>query len=156
MQNLTVFFCRDNRYHQIVHMVTSAKGAEEYYSIEHHATRLEGLEEARGRDTKAAEAWIGHPYVDIIDNDCDFDSKINRLISCVALKMGIDIGDRLNVNAKKVKFALNGPLPKDAAFPNFRDFEVKHLTLFQPILNLIKTRLLTIISKLQAEQCKAG
>merc|ERR1711862_667243 len=117
---------RDNRYHQIVHMVTAAKGAEQYYSIEHHATRLEGLEEARDRDTNAAEAWIGHPYVDIIDNDCDFESKINRLISCVALKMGIDIGDRLNVNAKKVKFALNGPLPKDAAFPNFRDFEVTH------------------------------
>ena len=38
--------------------------------------------------------------------------------------MGIDVGDRLNVNAKKVKFAINGPLPKDSAFPNFRDFEV--------------------------------
>ena len=68
---------RDNRYHQVVHMVTSAKGAEAYYTIgesvdeplaagndpipplEHHSTRLEGLEEARDRDTKAAEAWIG-------------------------------------------------------------------------------------------------
>merc|ERR1712059_248504 len=77
-------------------------------------------------DTNAAEAWIGHPYVDIIDNKSDFESKINRLISCVAVKMGIDIGDRLNVNAKKVKFAINGPLPKDTAFPNFRDFEVTH------------------------------
>merc|ERR1712117_806268 len=66
------------------------------------------------------------PYVDIIDNNSDFETKINRLISCVALKMGIDIGDRLNVNAKKVKFAINGPLPKDSAFPNFRDFEVTH------------------------------
>ena len=55
----------------------------------------------------------------------DFESKINRLISCVAAKMGIDIGDRLNVNAKKVKFAVTGPLPKDSAFPNFRDFEVR-------------------------------
>merc|ERR1712109_225106 len=117
---------RDNRYHQVVHMGTSAKGAEQYYTIEHHTTRLEGLEEARERDTKAAEAWIGHPYVDIIDNKMDFESKINRLISCVAAKMGIDIGDRLNVNAKKVKFAVTGPLPKDSAFPNFRDFEVVH------------------------------
>lgn len=116
---------RDNRYHQVVHMVTSAKGAEPYYTIEHHATRLEGLEEARERDTKAAEAWIGHPYVDIIDNKTDFESKIHRLISCVAAKMGIDIGDRLSANAKKVKFALSG-LPKDSAFPNFRDFEVTH------------------------------
>merc|ERR1712210_323356 len=64
---------RDNRYHQVVHMVTSAKGAEQYYTIEHHTTRLEGLEEARERDTKAAEAWIGHPYVDIIDNKMDFE-----------------------------------------------------------------------------------
>lgn len=117
---------RDNRYHQVIHMVTSAKGAERFYTIEDHATRKEGLEEARFRDTKAAEAWIGHPYVDIIDNNCDFDNKINRLISCVATKMGIDIGDRLKVNARKVKFAVNGPLPADTVFPSFRDFEVVH------------------------------
>ena len=44
----------------------------------------------------------------------------------MALKIGVDIGDRLSVNAKKIKFAINGPLPKDSAFPNFRDFEVTH------------------------------
>ena len=65
--NVVIVF-RDNRYHQVVHMVTSAKGAEQFYSIEDHATRKEGLDEARDRDTRAAEAWIGHPYVDIIDN----------------------------------------------------------------------------------------
>merc|ERR1712154_689978 len=117
---------RDNRYNQVVHMVTAATGAEEYYSVEHHATRLETLDEARERDRLAAEAWIGHPYVDIIDNGSDFETKINRLISCVALKIGVDIGDRLSVNAKKIKVAINGPLPKDSAFPNFRDFEVTH------------------------------
>lgn len=117
---------RDNRYHQVVHMVTSAKGAEQFYSIEDHATRKEGLDEARERDTRAAEAWIGHPYVDIIDNSSDFETKINRLISCVAVKMGIDVGDRLKVNARKVKFVVNTPLPKDSMFPSFRDFEVVH------------------------------
>jgi len=105
---------------------TAAEGAEEYYTVEHHATRLETLGEARERDKLASEAWIGHPYVDIIDNSSDFDSKINRLISCVALKIGVDIGDRLKENAKKIKFAISGPLPKDSAFPNFRDFEVTH------------------------------
>ena len=63
--------------------------------------------------------------MDIIDNSSDFETKINRLISAVALKIGVDIGDRLSVNAKKIKFAINGPLPKDSAFPNFRDFEVQ-------------------------------
>ena len=95
--NVVIVF-RDNRYHQVVHMVTSAKGAEQFYSIEDHATRKEGLDEARDRDTRAAEAWIGHPYVDIIDNSSDFETKINRLISCVAVKMGIDVGDRLKVS----------------------------------------------------------
>lgn len=117
---------RDNRYNQVVHMVTAASGAEEYYTCEHHTTRLESCDEARERDRLASEAWNGHPYVDIIDNSSDFETKINRLISAVALKIGVDIGDRLSVRAKKIKFAINGPLPKDSAFPNFRDFEVTH------------------------------
>jgi len=94
--------------------------------------RKEGLVEAVMRDTKAAEAWIGHPYVDIIDNKSDFDTKLNRLISCVCMKMGIDIGDRLKVNARKVKFAVNAPLPRDELFPSFRDFEVVHHYLQSP------------------------
>jgi len=131
---------RDNRYHQVVHMVSAANGAEQFYTIEHHATRLEGLEEARERDTRAAEAWIGHPYVDIIDNGSDFENKINRLISCVAQKMGIDIGDRLKVNARKVKFVINGPVPDASVFPNFRDFEVHHHYL-QTATRMMQSRL---------------
>jgi predicted ATPase len=131
---------RDNRYHQVVHMVSAANGAEQFYSIEHHATRLEGLEEARERDTKAAEAWIGHPYVDIIDNGSDFETKINRLISCVCQKMGIDIGDRLKVNSRKVKFVINGPVPDESVFPNFRDFEVHHHYL-QTATRMMQSRL---------------
>jgi len=105
---------------------TAASGAEEYYTCDPPPTRLESCGEARERDRLASEAWNGHPYVDIIDNSSDFETKINRLISAVALKIGVDIGDRLSVRAKKIKFAINGPLPKDSAFPNFRDFEVTH------------------------------
>ena len=35
-------------------MVSAAKGAEDFYSIEHHASRKEGIEEAKDRDTAAA------------------------------------------------------------------------------------------------------
>ena len=59
---------RDNRYNQVIHMVSAAKGAEAFYTVEDHCVRSEGLEQARERDTKAAEAWVGHPYVDVIDN----------------------------------------------------------------------------------------
>ncbi|TRY71688.1 hypothetical protein TCAL_03417 [Tigriopus californicus] len=117
---------RDNRYNQVIHMVTAAKGAEQFYTVEHHAARSEGLDEARERDTRAAEAWVGHPYVDIVDNSSDFETKINNLITRVAWSMGLDVGDRLRSGAKKVKFVVNGPLPGDHAFPSFRDFTVHH------------------------------
>jgi len=118
---------RDNRYHQVIHMVSAAKGAEEFYTIEEHASRSEGIEQARVLDTKAAEAWVGHPYVDLVDNsDSNFDAKINGLISKVAGSIGIELGDRLHQGSKKVKFVVNGPLPSDCSFPSFRDFEVVH------------------------------
>jgi len=117
---------RDNRYNQVIHMVTSAKGAEEFYTVDDNAARSEGLEEARMRDTKAAEAWVGHPYVDVVDNSSDFEHKINVLIEKVSGSMGLDVGDRLQSGARKLKYVVNGPLPGDHAFPSFRDFEVCH------------------------------
>ena len=74
------------------------------------------------------QAWVGHPYVDIVDNLSDFESKIRSLISKVAWSIGIDIGDRLTTGARKLKFVVNGPLPSEKAFPEgFRDFEVRFL-----------------------------
>jgi hypothetical protein len=56
--------------------------------------RFEGLELARERDRRAMEAWRDHPYVDIIDNRADFDTKINKLIDLVVRRIGINVGDR--------------------------------------------------------------
>ena len=47
-------------------MMSAARGAEQFYTIEHHASRSEGLELARELDLRAAEAWVGHPYVDLV------------------------------------------------------------------------------------------
>ncbi|XP_013140388.1 PREDICTED: uncharacterized protein LOC106104792 isoform X1 [Papilio polytes] len=117
---------RDNRYNQIVHMVSAANGAEDFYSTEDHACRSEGVELARELDYNAAAAWVGHPYFDVIDNSTDFDKKMNRLIACVCQRIGIDTGDRLNVNSKKRKFLVKTPLPPDTEFPPFQDFDVVH------------------------------
>ncbi|XP_063238835.1 TRPL translocation defect protein 14 isoform X2 [Bacillus rossius redtenbacheri] len=117
---------RDNRYNQIVHMVSAANGAEDFYTTEDHACRSEGLELARELDSKAASAWIGHPYFDVIDNSTDFETKINRMIAGVCQKLGIDTGDRLLTDSKKLKFLVRGPLPPDSAFPTFQDFDVVH------------------------------
>ena len=60
----------------VVLQVTAAIGAEDFYSVDGHAARFEGLDLARERDHKAMEAWKMHPYVDIVDNRKDFQSKV--------------------------------------------------------------------------------
>ncbi|XP_014245404.1 TRPL translocation defect protein 14 isoform X2 [Cimex lectularius] len=117
---------RDNRYNQIIHMVTAANGAEDFYTTEDHACRSEGVELAKELDYNAASAWIGHPYFDVIDNSTEFEKKIRRMIASICQKMGIDTGDRLLTNARKRKFLVKGPLPDDSVFPPFQDFDVVH------------------------------
>lgn len=48
-------------------MITAAKGAEQFYTLENHTSRSEDLDTARTLDTKAAEAWVGHPNVDSVN-----------------------------------------------------------------------------------------
>lgn len=117
---------RDNRYNQIIHLVSAANGAEDFYSTEDHVCRSEGVEMARELDYKAAAAWVGHPYFDVIDNSTDFETKICRMISSICQKLGIDVGDRLLTNSRKLKFLVRGPLPPDSDFPPFQDFDVVH------------------------------
>ncbi|MCL4132570.1 UNVERIFIED_CONTAM: hypothetical protein GTU68_016703 [Idotea baltica] len=120
---------RDTRYHQIIHMVSSAIGAEAFYTVGDHPCRSEDVDLAKLLDEAAAQAWVGHPYFDVIDNSTDFDTKIRRMINVVCQKMGIDTGDRLETNARKLKFLVKGPLPTDSVFPPFEDFDVEHIYL---------------------------
>merc|ERR1712200_202491 len=115
-----------NRYNHVVHLQSAAIGAEKFYTTEDHTARFEGLELARERDNRAMEAWRDHPYVDIIDNRSDFDSKINRLVDLVVKRIGINVGDRFKANSRKVKFVVSGLCP-DSDFPvKFTDFQVVH------------------------------
>jgi hypothetical protein len=131
---------RDNRYNQIIHMVSAAKGAEEFYSIEDHSCRSEGVELARELDSNAAASWVGHPYFDVIDNSTDFEGKIRRMIGSICHKIGIDTGDRLLKNSRKVKFLVRAPLPDDSVFPPFQDFEVIHNYLQSNSPNQVRLR----------------
>lgn len=116
---------RDNRYNQILHLVSAANGAEDFYSTEGHASRSEGVELAKHLDKRAAEAWVGHPYFDVIDNSTDFETKMNKMIEAVCQKLGIDIGDRLKTSSRKLKF-LVVELSDDSEFPPYQDFDVVH------------------------------
>ena len=46
---------RDGRYNQVIHMVSAAKGAEQFYDVQNHVTRHEGIELARQLDDFTAQ-----------------------------------------------------------------------------------------------------
>lgn len=78
---------RDN-YGAVFHLVTAAKGAEQFYTTENNQARWETPEQARENDTKVMEAWTGHPHFRIIDNSTGFDEKIRRLMAEITSYLG--------------------------------------------------------------------
>ena len=75
-------------YGAVFHMVTAAKGAEEFYTFENNPARYENAEEARALDDRLIAAWTGHPYLRVIENDCDFREKLTRLIAEIRSFLG--------------------------------------------------------------------
>lgn len=122
---------RDNRYNQIIHMVSAASGAEDFYTCHGHKTRNEDLGLARHLDTITAQAWVGHPYYDVIDNSTDFEAKVTKMINSVCHRLGIDAADRLATNSRKRKFLVE-KIPPVEVFPQFQDFTVYHVYLVTP------------------------
>lgn len=78
-------------YDVIVHLVTAANGAEEYYTLENNEARSESPEEARAVDRKTFAAWSGHKHIAIIDNSTDFDKKIDRALNEFYRMLGVPI-----------------------------------------------------------------
>mmetsp|Transcript_8527 Transcript_8527/g.12616 ORF Transcript_8527/g.12616 Transcript_8527/m.12616 type:complete len:453 (-) Transcript_8527:1380-2738(-) len=89
----TAVHLRDRRYEAVIHMVTAANGAEDYYTFANNEARYEGLESARQVDYSLQESWIGHPHFTIIDNfnSKDFKQKIDRCVQHVCRYVGIPV-----------------------------------------------------------------
>lgn len=73
------------RYDAVLHLVSAADGAEQFYTTSNNASRNEsadeeGLRIARMLDKKVIEAWTGHPHLRVINNNVDFDRKLNRVL----------------------------------------------------------------------------
>jgi CYTH domain-containing protein len=88
-QGLGVVELRDQRYDAVVHLVTAAEGAEEFYPTQTNVVRYENLEQARGVDQRLRRAWVGHPRLRIIDNSTCFEDKIRRVVAAVSAIVGV-------------------------------------------------------------------
>jgi len=82
------------RYDAVLHLVSAADGAEQFYTTATNATRYEqaneeGLRLARELDKKVIMAWTGHPHLRVINNHHDFESKLNRVLMEISKVVGL-------------------------------------------------------------------
>lgn len=86
----TIVSLRDRRYDAVIHMVTAADGAAEFYTLENNPARLEAnLKDAIVVCRKTKNAWVGHPHLRIIDNSTNFEDKIRRVLREVCQVLGV-------------------------------------------------------------------
>lgn len=88
---------RDN-YDAVFHLVTAAKGAEEYYTLANNTARFETLEESVIADDRTMNCWVGHPHFRAIDNSTGFDQKMKRLLHEITTFLGVP--DPLEIERK--------------------------------------------------------
>ena len=85
---------RDQRYDAVLHLVSAADGAEQFYTTSNNASRNEaadekGLQIARMLDKRVIEAWTGHAHLRVINNNEDFDRKLNRVLKEISNVLGL-------------------------------------------------------------------
>ena len=84
-QNWTTNFLSSERYDMVIHLVTAASGAEEFYTLDNNAARSESAEQAIEVDRKIQAEWMGNPNFVLIDNKIKgFAKKIDRVIDLVS------------------------------------------------------------------------
>jgi len=103
------------RYDAVLHLVSAADGAEQYYTTATNAIRYEqmneeGLRIARELDKKVIRAWTGHPHLRVINNHDDFDCKMNRVIKEISSVLGLP---QTIEEERKYIVELTGELPVD-------------------------------------------
>ena len=77
-----------DHYNAVFHLVTAAKGAEEFYTTANNSARIESVEEAAALDDRLIASWTGHPHLRVINNSSSFDEKMGRLIAEIAAYLG--------------------------------------------------------------------
>ena len=82
------------RYDAVLHLVSAADGAEQYYTTATNSTRYEqaneeGLRIARELDKKIIMAWTSPPHLRVINNHEEFDAKLNRVLTEISKVVGL-------------------------------------------------------------------
>lgn len=75
-------------YDLVIHMVTAAIGKVSAYTTSNNKARTETVEEAKEKDNAVMESYSNHPNFFIVNNDCNFDEKIERVCNIIRAFIG--------------------------------------------------------------------
>ena len=87
-QNMTAQHLIEKRYDAILHMVTAADGAEQFYDLSNEA-RYETPEGARAVDMHLRKVYLGHRKHMVVDNSVDFEQKVTQAIDLISSVIGL-------------------------------------------------------------------
>lgn len=76
-----------DRYDAVFHLMTGARADD--YTTENNPARTESKEQAIELDNKIISAWVGAPHFRVIENERNFEDKLNNLISEISFFLGI-------------------------------------------------------------------
>lgn len=98
-----------SRYDAVLHLVSAADGAEQFYTTATNKERTEGLELARLLDKKVIKAWSDHPRLRVINNHEKFETKLERVLQEISDVLEIP---RQAVEERKYIVRLTADIPE--------------------------------------------
>lgn len=101
------------RYKGVIHLVTAADGAEEFYTLENNQARDESPELARELDDRTLAAWNGHQHLSTVDNRTNFENKMFRALTSLARILNMPEPLEIERKFEILNFE-RSMLPKDA------------------------------------------
>lgn len=72
-----------DRYDMVLHLVTSALGCSNNYTLENNKARTESAEEAIKVDRRTLSCWGIHPNLQVINSFENFDEKIDNVLNTI-------------------------------------------------------------------------
>lgn len=87
------------RYDMVLHLVTAADGAEEFYTTANNAARTESPEQARALDKKMIGVWGEHARHTVVPNRGSFATKLEETVAAVE-QLTVDVRPHETVAAR--------------------------------------------------------
>lgn len=118
---------RDRHYDAVIHLVTAARGAEEFYTLAQAeggpasaSARTESAEEARAQDERTMKAWVGHEHFYVIDNSTSFQQKMQRAADRIFKVIGEPVAGHM-LRKVRLPYASSSEIVRAAASAGVSD-----------------------------------